>query len=135
MTDYIHPYNESFDDLTKFYVNDKNILSLIEKKEPFKISLTNKSSKRVKNQIEIFDLEKIYENFRDEARELNNLNFILNNGNIDFFLNLKDDKGKLIFSSREDVLSTLIRANLDIGSDRPLSKFTKDLLRYSDFNV
>jgi len=121
---HINPYSESFDEVEKFElkIRDSRFYYSI---DGFDIKLKS-DNQRAKNNIDSFELEKLYENHKDIVLELIQKDTIYNDSYLDELL--KKYEGTL-FKNRED-LQRLISGGYisddEIGK-RPLSKLIKDI--------
>ncbi len=122
--DILHPYYESFDKKAKFNlkINDSTFYHSL---DGFKIEIKTED-KKVKNSIEVFNLEQLYENHTDIILELIQKEAIYNESYLDELLTQYEGT---LFKNRED-LQRLISGGYvsddEIGK-RPLSKLIKDI--------
>ena len=120
----IHPFSESFDEVAKFSlkVEDSNFYY---KENGFKIFLDTQDEK-AKNSIEVFNLNRLYQNHKDIILELIQKEAIYNESYLDELLTQYEGT---LFKNRED-LQRLISGGYisddEIGK-RPLSKLIKDI--------
>ena len=120
----IHPFSDSFDKVAKFSlkIEDSNFYY---KENGFEIFLDTKN-KKATNSIEVFNLNRLYQNHKDIILELIQKEAIYNESYLDELLTHYEGT---LFKNRED-LQRLIGGGYvsdeEIGK-RPLSKLIKDI--------
>lgn len=124
----LHPYVESFDQNAKFHLEIKKA-SFYHSVDGFEIDIKVKNEaleEQVKHSIDMFNLERLYQNHKDIVLELIQKSVVYNESYLDELL--KEYEGTL-FKNRED-LQRLISGGYisdeEIGK-RPLSKLIKDI--------
>ncbi|MGK0256180.1 MAG: hypothetical protein ACI81I_000790 [Arcobacteraceae bacterium] len=131
--EYINPYDERFDFNKNAKFNFKILSSnfynseeAIELECKFKENILSEEKKRIKNNINDFELYDLYQNHKDVILELIQKEYIYNDSYIDDLLNQHEGT---LFKNREDLLR-LITCGYVSDEDlhkRPLSKLIKDI--------
>jgi HNH endonuclease len=139
--EYYHPYLESIGEKFKFTLSkksDKSSYSTVNNIDftDISISLTHQMDKRVENHNKMFDLEGIYSNFTEIAKEIVALGYEYPESKRNELLNAyKRKNGKSMFENKETIDRIFLRVypQKEKTNERPLSKFINDMARFSDF--
>lgn len=139
--DYCHPYLESIGDRFKFSLSKESDKMLYTKSEEIdfdniSVSMTNLSDLKVSRHNELFDIEGIYSNFSEIAKEIITLGYIYPESKRNELLNsYKDKNGLSMFKNKETIDRIFLRVYPDVPNTnlRPLSKYIQDVARFSDF--
>lgn len=138
---YCHPYLESIGDRFKFSLSKESDKLFYSKSDEvnfndISISITNLSDLKVSNHNELFDIEGIYGNFSEIAKEIIALGYMYPESKRNEFLNSYRDKSGLnMFKNMETIDRIFLRIypNIEDVNKRPLSKYIQDIARFSDF--
>lgn len=135
LDNFVHPYLESFSDLTKFEVKDKQMVKLLManriKADKLDIIMTNKNNPKVANYNDTFNLEDIYSRHKDIVQEIYTKAYAYNKKNKESLLKWKSHDGSFIFKDKLE-LERMILGNYNLEEDldkRPLSKFMQDIAK------
>lgn len=136
LLNYVHPYQRDFNKMFEFDCSDKDVIDfLLSKKKIEDVEVILKSRKSgtfkvtLKNHIELFDLDKIYQLHKDVVEELYLKSYYYNSTRQKELLEIKiTGTNKNLFT--KEVLARFILGNYALDEDinkRPLSKMTKDI--------
>lgn len=139
--DYCHPYLESIGDRFKFSLSKESDKILYGDSEnvdfdDVSISITNLSDTKVSNHNQLFDIEGMYSNFSEIAKEIIALGYLYPKSKREELLNsYKDKKGVSMFKNQETIDRIFLRVYPDVSdtNKRPLTKYIQDIARFSDF--
>jgi predicted metal-binding protein len=126
---HIYPYDEEFGDDAKFEINSETMDHIWDSSSNFKIELSIKEEcknvEKIKNSINTFKIEKVYQTHKDYAHEIIKKAVIYNDQMIkDLLIQYPD-----MFKSKDEVWQCLIANYIteeNLGK-RPLAKLTKDI--------
>jgi len=120
----IHPFVESFDTSAKFRLAIKDS-SFYYTQQGFEILLTSDNPK-AQNSIEIFNLNRLYQNHKDIVLELIQKDIVYNESYLDELLTKYEGT---LFKNKEDLQRLVSGGYIEDENinKRPLSKLTKDI--------
>lgn len=140
----LYPYEESFDDYNvKFGLTEKVIDNILDKETPFKVKINyDKSNDRIKNTINIFKLDKVYEEshngyLKDMIENIEKYPKTYTKKLADIFLDKPEEtetKKLKIYQEKLQILNDnfqeiIKKPYIDkIEKGEPLAKLTKDIM-------
>ena len=136
LVNYVHPYHRDFNSMFEFDCSDKDVVDFLLSKKKFsaiEVQINNRKNSNfdtvLKNHIELFDLDKIYQMHKDIIEELYLKSYYYNKTRQTELLKMKiHGTNENLFS--EEMLARFILGNYALDSDinnRPLAKMTKDI--------
>ncbi|MBE0662291.1 MAG: hypothetical protein IH597_07475 [Bacteroidales bacterium] len=130
----VHPFNEDFQSLTHFEINQDAHNRLLQGAlvpiNEINVSMSNTDEPRVRNQNRFTAIENIYKRHIDIVKEIYLKAYAYRNGGKEALMNLEHN-GERLFAS-EDEIEWLLLANYKQVSDinkRPLAKFMQDIAK------
>ena len=130
---HMHPYFDDFNKVKKFNI-DKQLLSLVNKKDDFNIifknkdNITNEEELKADNHIKDFALEALYNTHKDKVLELVDISRAYNEASFENLVNEFKNSTK-IFKDENDVKRLMLCHHVEDENidKRPLNKLVKDI--------